>query len=132
MRTALLRALLGFLIGGLCGGLALMISLGRSTLIGSVGRGTPLIDVRQPGLALAFLTAFSLGGAILGLLAPLRRTELGAFGLGLLSASGFLATVYVGLEGTPTEWSPSVWWTVGAGTVLLGIVLADQLRPSDR
>lgn len=131
MRTALLRALLGLFVGSLCGGLALMIALGRSSLIDSVGPGPALITNQHPALTLALLAAFSLGGAVLGLLAPLRRTTLGALTLGLLAAAGFLMTVFVGLEGPPTTWSAAVWWAIGTGSLLLGVVLADQLQPSD-
>lgn len=132
MRGALRRTLLGILLGLVGGGLALMISVGRANLVGGGGRGPRLMAQHQQMLAPSFLIAFAVCGALLGLLAPLRRTAAGALGLSFIAASAFVGAVFTGLAGPPVTWSPSSWWAVGTATVLLGVVLAGQLQPSDR
>jgi hypothetical protein len=131
MRAALRRALLGLVLGIVSGGLALMIAVGRTTLVQGGGRGPGLIAEQHPALMPSFLVAFGLGGALLGLSAPLRRTAIGALALGLIAASGFVATIFVGLAGPPAGWSGSTWWVVGTATLLVGAVLGGQLQPSD-
>jgi hypothetical protein len=131
MRAALRRVLLGFLVGVLGGGVALMIAFGRASLVGSGGRVPTLLIEYHTALAVALLAAFGICGAVVGLLAPMRRTPFGAIGLGLIAATGFLMTVFVALEGPPAGWPRSVWWAVGVGTLLLGLVLGGQLQPSD-
>jgi hypothetical protein len=128
MRAAIRRAMLGTVLGIVGGSLALMIALGRASLVGSGGRGPGLI-AEHTALAPSFLVAFGLGGALLGVLAPLRRTPLGAVGLGLIAAAGFIATVFVGLEGPPALWSRSTWWVAVTATLLVGVVLGGQLQP---
>jgi peptidoglycan/LPS O-acetylase OafA/YrhL len=108
-----------------------MIALGRASLVDGGGRGPTLITEQHPALVPSFLVAFGLGGALFGLLAPLRRTALGAVCLGLIAASGFVAAVFVGLLGPPAAWSRSTWWVVGTATLLVGVVLGGQLQPSD-
>jgi hypothetical protein len=130
MRTAFRRALLGIVLGIVGGGLALMIAFGRANLVGR-GRGPGLVAQHQDTLAPLFLLAFGLGGALLGLLAPLRRTPLGAIGLGLIAATGFVVAVFSGLAGPPVAWSRSTWWAAGIAAALLGIVLGGQLQPSE-
>ena len=132
MRAALGRALLGLVAGAVAGGLAVAVALGRASLIRGVGRGGAPFVEHRPALALALLAAFGLGGALLGVLAPLRRSTLGAVALSLVAATGFLATVFVALQGTPAGWSRSTWWALGLGTLALGAVLADKVQPSDR
>jgi hypothetical protein len=130
MRAALRRVLLGVVLGIVGGAIALMIALGRASLVEG-GRGGGLVTQHHAALAPAFLVAFGLCGALLGLLAPLRRTPLGAIGLGLIAASGFVTAFFVGLAGPPVIWSRSTWWAVGTATLLLGLVLGGQLQPSD-
>jgi hypothetical protein len=108
-----------------------MIALGRASLVGSGGGGPGMLAQSHTTLAPSFLVAFGLGGALLGLLAPLRRTPLGGFGVGLIAAGGFFVTVFVGLQGPPAAWSWSTWLAVGASTLLVGVVLGGQLQPSD-
>jgi hypothetical protein len=131
MGAAFRRVLLGAVLGIVGGGLALMIALGRASLVEGGGRGPGLVTEQHPALMPSFLVAFGLGGALLGLLAPLRRTALGALALGLTAASGFVAAVFVGLAGPPAAWSQSTWWVVGTATLLVGVVLGGQLQPSD-
>jgi hypothetical protein len=131
MRSALRRVVLGFLVGILGGGVALMIAHGRADLVGSGAHGPMPSSEQHMALAVPLLAAFGICGAVVGLLAPMRRTPLGAIGLGLIAASGFVATVFVALQGAPAEWPRSVWWAVGVGTLLLGLVLGGQLQPSD-
>jgi hypothetical protein len=131
MRAAFRRAFVGVVLGIIGGALALMIALGRASLVEGGGRGPGLITQQHPALGPSFLVAFGLGGALLGLLAPLRRTALGALGLGLIAASGFVVTVFVGLAGPPAAWSRSTCWAVGTATLLVGAVLGGQLQPSD-
>jgi hypothetical protein len=131
MRAALRRAVLGFFVGLLSGGVALMIALGRASLVGSGAHGPVPFSEQHTVLAVPLLAAFGIGGAVVGLLAPIRRTPFGAIAVGLIAASGFLATVFVALEGPPAGWPRSVWWSVGVGTLLLGLVLGGQLQPSD-
>jgi hypothetical protein len=131
LRAALRRALLGFLVGALGGGVALMIALGRAGLVQSGGHGPTSFNEQHPALAVALLAAFGICGAVVGLLAPMRRTPFGAIGLGLIAANGFLTTVFVALEGPPAGWPRSMWWALGVGTLLLGLVLGGQLQPSD-
>jgi hypothetical protein len=129
MRAAVRRALLGLILGVVGGGLALMIAIGRANLVQGGGRGPALVTEQHPALVPSFLVAFGVGGALLGLSAPLRRTAIGALGLGLIAASGFVAAVFVGVAGPPTGWSRSTWWVVGTATFLLGAVLGGQLQP---
>jgi hypothetical protein len=121
--------MLGLILGVLGGGLALMIALGRTNLVQGGGRGPGLITEQHPALLSSFLVAFGLGGALLGLSAPLRRTAIGALALGLIAATGFVAAVFVGLAGPPAGWSRSTWWVVGTATLLVGVVLGGQLQP---
>jgi hypothetical protein len=118
-------------LGIIGGGLALMIALGRANLVAAGGRAPGLGMQHQQMLAPSFLVAFALCGALVGLLAPLRRTALGALALALIAAGGFVAAVFVGIAGPPAAWSSSSWWAVGTTTVVLGVVLAGQLQPSD-
>jgi peptidoglycan/LPS O-acetylase OafA/YrhL len=131
MRATLRRTLLGVVLGIVGGSLALMIALGRASLVGSGGRGPGLVTAPDAALAPSFLVAFGLGGALLGLLAPLRRTPLGAFVLGMIAAAGFVAAIFVGLAGPPAEWSRSTWWAVGIAALLVGAVLGGQLQPAE-
>jgi hypothetical protein len=131
MRGVLLRTVLGVVLGIMGGGLALMIAIGRASLVGSGGRGPALVIEHQETLAPAFLVGFGLGGALLGLLAPLRRTAVGALGLSFIAATGFVVAVFVGIAGPPAAWSASSWWAVGTATVLLSILLAGQVQPSN-
>jgi len=131
MRSVLLRTLLGTVLGIMGGGLALMIAIGRARLVGGGGRGPGVATQHHEMVAPAFLVAFALAGALIGLLAPLRRTALGAFGLSFIAASGFVVAVFVGIAGPPLGWSASSWWAVGTATVLLSFVLAGQLQPSN-
>ena len=108
-----------------------MIAFGRAGLLGSGAHGPMPSAEQHTVLAIPLLAAFGIGGAVVGLLAPIRRTPIGAIVVGLIAASGFLATVFVALEGPPVGWSRSVWWSVGAGTLLLGLVLGGQLQPVD-
>jgi hypothetical protein len=129
MPAAMRRAFIGFILGILGGGLALMIAIGRANLVGDPGAGSLLRD--RPELPHAVLAAFGLGGLLLGLLSPLRRTPLCAFGLGLLAAAVSIVTVFVGLAGFPTGWSHQTWWSAAVATLLLGMVIGAQLQPSD-
>lgn len=131
IRAAIRRAAVGCLLGILGGGLALMIAFGRASLV-ERGGPTPwtLTGDGQALLATALLAAFALCGALVGVLAPLRRTVPGAIGLSLIAATGFLTTVFVGLAGPPTSWSPSTWWSLGVGAILLGAVVAGHVQPS--
>jgi hypothetical protein len=125
------RALLGFVVGIVSGGIALMIAHGRATLVGSGALGPMPFTAQHSVLAIPLLAAFAICGAIVGLLAPIRRTPFGATVVGLIAASGFLATVFVALEGSPMGWPRTVWWSLGVGTVFLGLVLGGQLQPTD-
>jgi hypothetical protein len=131
MRATLRRTLLGVVLGIVGGSLALMIAIGRASLVGSGGRGPALVTQPDAALAPSFLVAFGLGGALLGLLAPLRRTPLGAFVLGMIAAAGFVAAIFVGLAGPPAAWSRSTWWAVGIAALLVGTVLGGQLQPAE-
>ena len=131
MRAAIYRAVLGTVIGILGGGLALAISLGRAGLLASGGRGPALAGPHQIASVPALLVAFGLYGALVGLLAPLRRTAAGAFALAFIAAGGFVTTVLVGLAGLPARWPAATWLVAGIATLVLASVLSAQLQPPD-
>ena len=132
MRAALRRAVLGLVLGVVGGGLALMIAFGRANLVASGGRGPGVIPLDHVTFAPFFLVGFALGGAVLGLFAPLRKTPLGALALGLVAAGGFVAAIFIGLAGPIELWSSSTWLVAGGATLVVGAVLGGQIQGEER
>ena len=81
-------------------------------------------------LATVILAYFAGGvsaGALVGVLAPLRRSRWGATLLGIMSGWLVFLGIGVALHGLPTEWDDVAWISVLVPGLLFGSVFGQQL-----
>src|SRR5688500_7404815 len=68
------------------GGLMLCVGLVGAVIAVAKGRPVAFDIQRDLPLAALYAAAFSVAGAVIGLLAPMRRTKIGAYALGFIGA----------------------------------------------
>ena len=121
---ALKRTAQGAFGGMLMGGLMLGMGIASAALAAVVGRRVAINIGRDVLLAALYVVGFTVAGAIIGLLAPIRRNWMGAFALGLLGAG--IVSAVIGLMVMTIEqerdWNAFAF-VVSLMTLLFGSVL---------
>lgn len=87
----------------------------------------------SPGVVVAFYLVMGvLGGAIVGVMWPLARQRVAAFGISLLVAFMVTMGALIVLEGTPAEWDPRIWIVVPVMTLAFGLAFGNSLWKAAR
>ena len=122
------RARHGAILGSAVAVVCLAIGGIRAALALVGGRRITDLQSHDVILLGAYAGGFIAAGALLGLLAPARRTKAGALLLGLLGAGTMITIFTLGLASTrePGDRDSLVFATIGS-TIIFGLWLAKQL-----